>query len=263
MFEHALPPRQVPLQHYSLGMYPETMSRAAMDVKNSHSHGNEMAHQRNLSVNSAANSHCSSPVFSSSTGMPGPPPPTPAMTISYSIGPGSICDGSSRSTSAYSNIPFSSLPMMSDQLGQLTGHHAPSGQLKAILNTMNVSNTNRTLFSTVHGADFESKSMPPPPLPQHALDAKVYGTPHRRAFTCPEPSISQQEQAISASGDRRLESQSNASDVSMHAACTSYPNCTSEDAEGHIVHTPSADVQGRKEGAGNGKSEHCMFAIRV
>lgn len=229
------------------------MSRAAMTAKNN---SGQMAHQRNLSVNSAASSHYSSPVFSSSTGMPGPPPPTPAMNMSYGNSPGSICDDSSRSTSAYSNIPISALPIMNDQLGQMTGHHGSSGQLKALLSAVNVSNANRTLFSNVYTASSEDKSMPPPPLPQHAVDAKVHGTPHRRVMTCPEPSATPQQHAMSISGDRRMESRSNESDVSMHAACTSYPTCTSEDAEGHIVHTPSAVVQSRKEGNEDSKSEN-------
>jgi hypothetical protein len=238
MFEHPLPARPVPLQQYGVGVYPDS-------VKNSNQTG-DTAHQRNMGGVSTISNHYSSPEFSSSTNMPGPPPPTPAMDLSYGVSPGSIYGDSSRSSSAYSNVPFSSLPMMSEQLGQLAGKDSP---LKAILNNIHVSNANRTLFTNIHPASFDMNNMPPPPLPQYVLDAKMIGTTDRRAFTCPEPRATHQEQDIVPSfGDRRVESQSSESDVSMHAACTSYPTCTSEDAEGHIVHTPAAVVKGRKEG---------------
>lgn len=244
MFEHPLPPRDV-AQH-SLGMFPE-----AMHAKD-HAHG--MAHRRKMSVNSAASSYFSSPMFSS--GMPGPPPPTPAMSMTFGISPGSICDDSSRSTSAYSTIPYSSLPMLSDQVGQLGGQPPATSQVKAMLSNIPVSNANRTLFSSIIPGSQESHGMPPPPLPQHALDAKVNCTPDRRAFTSPDlRTAPQQPQVMPSASNRRKESRSNESDVSMHAGCTSYPNCTSEDAEGHIVHTPSGVVQGRKEGNDNGMSE--------
>lgn len=244
------------MQQYGLGVFPEPLSHAAMHAKKSY-RGNELAHQRNMSVNSTASSHYSSPVFSSSNGMPGPPPPTPTLSLTYGLGPASICDDSSRSTSAYSNIPYASLPLPISQIGSFTAFQAPSGQVKAMLSNVNVSNANRSLFSNVH----DSNIMPPPPLPQHALDAKVTGTPDRRAFTCPDiRTTPQQDQVMQPSlSERRMESQSNESDVSMHPGCTSYPNCTSEDVEGHIIHAPSAVVQGRKEGS-DSKGEHFGMA---
>lgn len=241
------------MQQYSLGAFPESGSRATLGSKNNN-HSNEAAHQRSISVNSAASSHYSSPVFSSSNGMPGPPPPTPAMNMTFGFSPGgSICDDSSRSTSAYSNIPPSSLPLLHEQVGRVADYHAPSGSIKAILNTMNVSNANRTLFSNVQAANYD---MPPPPLPQHALDAKENETGGRHALASLDPHATPQQPTFV---DRRMESRSNESDVSMHAGCNSYPNCTFEDADGHIVHTPSTASQDHKGEMEDTKSKNLII----
>lgn len=255
MFENPLPAREVGQQQSSSGLYPEVMAHVS-NVKHN-IHGHDMAHRRNFSVNSVESSYFSSPVFSGNTSMPGPPPPTPAMSMTYGISPGSICDDSSRSTSAYSTIPYSSLPILNDQFGQLGDHHSATSQVKAYLSNINISSSNRTSISTIPCASYESHSMPPPPLPQHAVDAKVIDMPDCSAITSPEPRTAPQEPQVMQNGvDRRKESRSNESDISMHAGCTGYPDCTSEDTNGHIVHTPSAVVQGRKEGNGNGKSKY-------
>lgn len=225
-------------------------------------YGNEAAHQRNLSVTSTGSSHFSSPFFSSTAGMPPAQPPTPATSMTYGFDSGSICDESSRSTSAYSNIAYSSLPIPSDQPSMAAGVHTPSGQVKTMLSNTAVSNANRTLFPNITAPSFEDSDMPPPPLPRHVLDAKVNVASDRRAFTWPEPHIAlKQEEVGSTLRDRRIESHSNKSDVSMHAGCTSYPDCTSEDADGHIVHSPSDVVKGRKEGSDNGGSKELIGAI--
>jgi len=61
--------------------------------------------------------------------------------------------------------------------------------------------------------------MPPPPLPTHA-----------------------QKRAVDHS-----------SDVSMHAGCTHFPTCTTEDEKGHLIHSSplvgSSAVKGKKEGS--------------
>lgn len=260
MFQNPLPPRQLP--QYNLGAFTDSYPQHSTNAKSR----NDPAHQRNLSVNSTASSHFSSPFFSSS--MPIPPPPTPATSMMYGFNPGNICEDGSRSTSAYSNIPYSSLPLpvANDQLDQSLGMHAQSTQLKAMLNTINVSNTNRTLFSEMPTAGYEENNMPPPPLPQHALDAKVTITQDRRAFTWPDPRTASQQGDIGAtSGERRVESNSTYSDVSMHAGCTSYPNCTSEDAEGHVVHSPPEDDQKRKDENDDSKRKQacCLDFWRV
>ena len=70
--------------------------------------------------------------------------------------------------------------------------------------------------------------MPPPPLPQRLM---------------PTPPL--QPVADRTRGD------SHYSDISMHAGCTSYPNCITEDGDGSILHNghPTSVVKGRKEGS--------------
>lgn len=257
MFENPLPPRQLGQQQYGMEFVPDSMPSVAVPR-------NDTAHQRNLSVHSMDSSYFSSPVFFASAGFHGLPTPTPAIGMAYGIGPGSICDDSSRSTSAYSNIPFSSLPISTDVLGHLNDHHPGTSQVKASLSKINVFNGNRAVFSKHDLASHESHIMPPPPLPRHALDAEVGGTTERRAFTSPGIlTFPQLPQPAQSPGDRRKESRSNESDISMHAGCTSFPDCTISDPQGHLIHTPSAVVQGRKEGDGNNKSGKCQIVVGV
>jgi hypothetical protein len=68
--------------------------------------------------------------------------------------------------------------------------------------------------------------MPPPPVPQRVMMQDPRGDPSRR------------------------------SDISMHANCTSYPMCITEDADGRLLHNgvpanvlPSPVVNSRKEGS--------------
>ena len=101
-------------------------------------------------------------------------------------------------------------------------------------------------------------SMPPPPLPSHAMTSKDIATHDQ-----PNVPLTETEHFASSYDapiivDRRAESRH--SDISMHAGCTLFPTCTTEDSEGHIVHntntnangTPAAPatvVRGRKEGS--------------
>jgi len=103
-------------------------------------------------------------------------------------------------------------------------------------------------------------SMLPPPLSQHVTKQQQQHQ-HQRSTDLPSSNIR----------DRRAESRY--SDISMHAGCTAFPGCTTEDAEGHIVHSspsmtlPAGVVRGRKEGPSPSKRKyiqkidiHCTIA---
>lgn len=142
-----------------------------------------------------------------------------AFDYATGIVPPNSFANSSRSTSAYSTIPVSALPLPAAvaaaaarspaQSGNNLRDHVqlriPSDQLEKILNAI----------GTPKAIDL---SMPPPPLPQHIVAA----------------SQANSNESVAAV-DRRV---ANCSDVSMHPDCDSYPACTGEDAEGHVVHNP-------------------------
>ncbi|KAF2170110.1 hypothetical protein M409DRAFT_19716 [Zasmidium cellare ATCC 36951] len=181
-------------------------------------------HQRNMSA-SSMNSMQSSPSY-----FGGPLPPS---SFNYAPGlvPPNTYANSSRSSSAYSTIPVSSLPLpvavaaaaarspacpSNSTLQDHVQLRIPSDQLEKILSAI----------GTPKAVDH---SMPPPPLPQHVI-AAAQATGNEAAGAV----------------DRRL---ANGSDISMHPDCESYPVCTSEDTEGRVVHNPPAQgVRSRKEG---------------
>lgn len=169
-------------------------------------------------------------------------------------------DGSSRSSSAYSLFPESAAPLLTRtpllpatypgiqsnvvRNNQPIKFRLPTDQLEIIVNALHSQGYQQ------HTAN-STTTMPPPPLPAHVTTTKVEGlTDHRQTVVNPasDPPLGSD---IFSFIDRRGESRY--SDVSMHAGCTSFPSCTSEDAEGHIVHNPpqapSTVVRGRKEGS--------------
>jgi hypothetical protein len=94
----------------------------------------------------------------------------------------------------------------------------------------------------------ESMSMPPPPLPLHALAAKGGASSH------PVQSDSKIAQTLASDSSVGLHSASrDSSDVSMHTACNLFPICTTEDDSSIVVHNspacPTTSVKGRKEGS--------------
>jgi len=94
----------------------------------------------------------------------------------------------------------------------------------------------------------ETMSMPPPPLPPHALAAK--GGEGSRSVQ----SGSKAEQVLASDNSAGLHGASrDPSDVSMHTACNDFPVCTSEDDSSMVVHSspacPMTVVKGRKEGS--------------
>ena len=241
---------------------------------------NHDLHHRNASINSTF-SAASAGAFSSSPAlggpMPGPPPPTPTYAdrlAVYHHPP----DGSSRSTSAYTTISQAALPLTAFQsigtagnLPPFSGmdgerlHHGsegrlrmPSGQLDDLLGAIR---EQREAAGAEQLAD--AFSMPPPPLPQHAVRARTAETAHGRALGSPmmADSGAQVNEEDLDNADRRTMARSNISDVSMHANCENFPTCTSEDAHGHLVHhsagvAPAAVMRSRKEGSADLTSKH-------
>ncbi|KXT07765.1 hypothetical protein AC579_2786 [Pseudocercospora musae] len=234
---------------------------------------NHDLHHRNASINSAF-SAASAGAFSSSPAlgghMPGPPPPTPTYAdrfAAYHYPP----DGSSRSTSAYTTISQAALPLTALQSIGTAGSllpfsgmdgerlhrgsegrlRMPSGRLDDLLGAIR---EQREAAGAGQLAD--AFSMPPPPLPQHAVRARTAETAHGRALGSPmmTDSGAQVNEEDLDNADRRAMARSNISDVSMHANCENFPTCTSEDAHGHLVHhstgvAPAAVMRSRKEGS--------------
>ncbi|KAK4504052.1 hypothetical protein PRZ48_004967 [Zasmidium cellare] len=178
-------------------------------------------HQRNMSA-SSMNSVQSSPSWYGS----GFPPPS----FNYGQGPvppNSYAD-SSRSSSAYSTIPVSSLPLPAATA--VAAAMSPAWPSNSTIQEVRIpSDQLAKLLEAIGTQKTVDNSMPPPPVPQHAL-AGTQANGNEAAST----------------GDRRV---ANASDISMHTDCESYPACTTEDTEGRVVHNPPAPgVRGRKEG---------------
>lgn len=95
----------------------------------------------------------------------------------------------------------------------------PSDQLNKVISAFK---QNPGIFNTgspAHSPDNGTLIMPPPPLPSHAQKRCV----------------------------------DHSSDVSMHAGCTHFPSCLSEDERGQLIHSsphvPSTAVKGKKEGS--------------
>lgn len=72
-------------------------------------------------------------------------------------------------------------------------------------------------------------AMPPPPIPQRVSAPNTTPVMDRRG--------------------------ANYSDISMHAGCTSFPSCMSEDVDGRLIHVdnPSTVIKGKKEGSSPSK----------
>ncbi|KAK1808546.1 hypothetical protein LTR12_017085 [Friedmanniomyces endolithicus] len=151
-------------------------------------------------------------------------------------------DSSSRSTSAYSFVPPTAYPTF-DMAAAYPGSGAqslhnqsmhlrlPSDQLQKIIDALNPPRAAETVCYAMHRHHVRpltaaQLSMPPPPVPQ------------QRSTVGSTTPVS----------NRRGNNSSRYSDISMHASCTSFPSCISEDAEGCLVHQPATIVRGRKEG---------------
>lgn len=174
-------------------------------------------------------------------------------------------DPSSRSTSAYSTLSASAGPIISPTFngsapqqqvnaqgnGMREGQYQfrlPSDQLAQIINALGASKQEP---HTQHATN-----MPPPPLPAHITHSKngIDGAPVGQfAPLAHKNQRSETDQYAINAFDRRAASNSEYSDVSMHANCNAFPHCITEDPNGCLVHdsmaAPSSVVKSKKEGS--------------
>lgn len=180
---------------------------------------------------------------------------------------------SSRSTSAYSTVPDLAAPLIAKGMHhtnpgcsdayvgatqQVVSHkqpqisfRLPSDQLSKIIDALGKRPqvVSEDKPSSVLPTTNPSEMMPPPPVPQR-VSAGGDGI-NQNATTTAAQGHPQSNTVVVPVANRRDESRF--SDVSMHNNCTSFPTCTTEDANGTIVHAPadcpSPVVKGKKEGS--------------
>ncbi|CAK1356845.1 unnamed protein product [Cercospora beticola] len=217
----------------------------------------------------------SSPMFSNNAGAP---PPTP--TYANSGYPMSLPqDGnSSRSTSAYSTLSRSGMPL---SVANGMVHFAaalpapapyPSNQHGLLPNDRPANDTNMEvripsdqLQKVVDLLQRRASGsiMAPPPLPSHIMDTKADVEKLEEAAATTENPDGDGNMMI----DRRGTSRSNISDVSMHAGCADFPRCTTEDEDRRIVHqtgsgvAPAAVMRSRKEGSAEHADRDFMSTV--
>jgi hypothetical protein len=192
-------------------------------------------------------------------------PPRPTSPLNpFTNDPNSNYDGGSRSTSAYSIMPDSAAPLLAKGLFHPTpgfpvsiggtdkthlSLRLPSDQLQKIINALDSKFLAHQDQPTIN----PTATMPPPPLPQHAFNAKA-GEDQANGETT---GITQPQTDAGNGEVTSRRGESSYSDISMHANCTSFPTCTSEDHDGHIVHStpnaPATVVKGKKEGSSSAK----------
>ena len=202
-------------------------------------------------------------------------PPFPSQLNHYGLdtnGNGNY-DASSRSTSAYSILTDSAAPLLKKdalapaypatypetvrKMNQQFNIRLPSDQLDMIIKAIQVPH------QTQHIGD-QASTMPPPPLPQHVTPVKENFPSEKRAtsFGLTFPAFGESgTNGTNGTTTINRRDDSRFSDISMHQGCTSFPSCTTEDAEGHIMHStncaagnnapgaPATVVRGRKEGS--------------
>jgi hypothetical protein len=212
------------------------------DPGSAHGLGN-IVHRRTYSNSSA-------PASSPMCGIPIPPPPTPALGhYDYHTLQASNMQGFHDTITSGHELQqaFGSLALPSfhesyrGQRPQLE-IRLPSDQLQKLIVAMSPSKQAET-----HATG--SAQMPPPPLPLHALVAKAGGSNQNA-----QDGFNGVETALDAQNNSGLYNSSRgSSDISMHAGCTYFPSCTSEDDSSLVVHGnpagPSASIKGRKEGS--------------
>ena len=178
---------------------------------------------------------------------------------------GNSFDPNSRSTSAYSTMSASAGPIIPSNYGMImpqqpNANHGniggdsqysfrlPSDQIAQIISALNPHKQDQ---QTQQAAE----SMPPPPVPMHVLNFRSDSAPvGHYAAAIPQTQRSEVDQHAINAFDRRAASNSNYSDISMHASCNSFPHCITEDPNGCLVHDggvggPAPVVKGKKEGS--------------
>ena len=211
-----------------------------------------VTHRRNYSNDSATES---SPM----RGLPIPPPPTPAMSnYNYALQTGNpqmIYDSSHQGphmtdfvngrelTDAFGSLALPSVSEAHRQQKTQLEIRLPSDQLQKLILAMSSPKQQE-----------KTMSMPPPPLPLHAIAAKGGSSSNHVQPGC------KVEQTHASEGNTGLHSASrDSSDVSMHTACNYFPVCTTEDDSSIVVHNspacPTTSIKGRKEGSSPTKRE--------
>lgn len=157
---------------------------------------------------------------------------------------------------AFGSGAFSSLHESSRGLRTQLEIRLPSDQLQKLIFAMSPS-------KQVETQSTDSTQMPPPPLPFHALAAKA-SDPDQNAHV----GLKGADPALGAQTITGLHHASRgSSDVSMHAGCTYFPSCTTEDDSSLVVHgnpaCPSASIKGRKEGSSPPKRKSSRLLSRL
>lgn len=216
-----------------------------------------MNHQRSTSVNGADRPAS----IAAWPGYQAIAPPVPTYPIASS-------DASSRSTSAYSIFNDAAAPLLSKDIHMPVfsserpevakksppfHFRLPSDQLQIIVKA--ITSNQQQQQGAIAAAASPNTTMPPPPLPVHAVQPKATNSSEQHG-ACSFPLARPNPDSDMLDVINRRE-QSRYSDISMHAGCTDFPSCTSEDAEGRIVHntltSPAEVVKGRKEGSSPAK----------
>lgn len=200
---------------------------------------NGSLHRRNFSSGSA---HASSPM----SALPVPPPPTPILQNFYnflSSAPNGIQNEASYVQPYSGVLPYTT---MSDAFHNAKAQYEvrlPNNQLQKLILAMS-SPKEQEMSGTA-----STQAMPPPPLPAHALAAKIGAIDGKAKSETLERRLAD---AITIT-NRSQRDDSHGSDVSMHTGCAYFPTCTTEDDSSQVVHSspaaPPSSIKGRKEGS--------------
>ncbi|KAH9826323.1 hypothetical protein Tdes44962_MAKER03583 [Teratosphaeria destructans] len=139
-------------------------------------------------------------------------------------------------------------------------HGLPRASHEPEVSSRNTSSTYSTFPPSIYNFELHAQHHPDMPyisrpqpkmrLPSDQIDLIIDAINQRPAptnQTMPPPPIPQRTPAMDRNDPSRQ------TDISMHADCTSYPLCISQDAEGRIVHTPPSPskpappIHGRRE----------------
>lgn len=242
-------------------------------------------HRRNISVASGATGQLHSSPFGHP--LPQPPPATPNLHGDrHTPDMNSVVNGSSRSTSAYSNIPYNALPLPASMFaggGANRPPAYPASEAEALILCSQAKFPPPPGLRSFHvdvlrshragllekdgsqGADHSSGDMPPPPLPSHGanVNAKADSNALRHAIAGTQ---TDHDPALVNTSGRRGASRSDNSDVSMHANCANISDCIHEDESRCVVRgpvTPATIMRGKKEGLVDSNSKSICPCMRI
>lgn len=174
---------------------------------------------------------------------------------------------SSRSTSTYATVDEAAGPLLhkipaipalhgeiptDPQSSSQPQWRLPSDQLQEILRAIQPAKENADQVNSNNSAP---ANMLPPPLPTQTTDAKAKSFPLLKTDVMhPNVDVHLGPGVVDFMSRRDL---SRYSDISMHAGCTGFPACTSENEHGQLVHTvpeaPATVVKSKREGSSSTK----------